>query len=77
MGVNYFEECTKCVPPKRYPGCHSTCPDYAKGRAKLDADKARANKTISLKYYANERLYVNKDAVAKYARRRPRNHKCK
>ena len=40
--ANYFEECQKCVPPKRHPGCHGTCPDYAKARAKYDADKAKA-----------------------------------
>lgn len=20
--------CRHCVPPKRYPGCHATCPEY-------------------------------------------------
>lgn len=69
--MNYFECCHKCVPPKRYPGCSGTCPEYKKARSKFDADKARNNKTISLKYYANEKNAAVKDGIAKYARKRP------
>ena len=25
--------CHFCVPPKRYPGCHDHCPDYAAEKA--------------------------------------------
>ena len=21
--------CKECIPPKRFPGCHGSCPDYA------------------------------------------------
>lgn len=69
---NYFEECHKCVPPKRHPGCHATCPHYAAGRAKYDADMARSKENITLKYYANEKHAENMDSIAKYASRRPR-----
>lgn len=69
--MNYFECCHKCVPPKRYPGCSGACPEYKKARAKFDADKARNDKTISLKYYANAKNAAVKDSVAKYAKRRP------
>lgn len=69
--MNYFECCHICVPPKRYPGCSGTCPDYKKARAKYDADRARNRKGITLKYYANERNAAVKDGIAKYHKRRP------
>lgn len=72
--MNYFECCHICVPPKRYPGCSGKCPDYAKARAKYDADRAKEHKNISLKYYANERSSAVKDSIAKYAKRRPKKH---
>ena len=72
MANNYFEDCQRCVPPKRHPGCHAVCPHYAEGKAKYEADKAIANKTITLKYYANEKRAEADDNVAKYAKRRPR-----
>ena len=34
-----FECCMPCKAPKRYPGCHDHCPDYAKARAKHDERK--------------------------------------
>lgn len=33
--------CYKCVPPKRFPGCHATCPDYAKDDAEHQARKEK------------------------------------
>lgn len=35
--------CYGCVPPKREPGCHSTCPEYLKQKAEHDALKAKAD----------------------------------
>lgn len=32
--------CKSCVPPTRYPGCHSKCPNYLEEKAKHDALKA-------------------------------------
>jgi hypothetical protein len=32
--------CKGCVPPQRYPGCHSKCPKYLEEKAKHDALKA-------------------------------------
>lgn len=29
--------CNGCVAPKRYPGCHGTCPEYIKEKAEHDA----------------------------------------
>ena len=37
MGINC---CNGCVPPKRNPYCHGTCPEYEKAKAKHDKDKA-------------------------------------
>ena len=41
--------CNGCVTPKRYPGCHDHCQEYAKDKAKHDAEKAviDKNKAIS------------------------------
>ena len=30
--------CNGCVPPKRTPTCHSTCPDYIREKAKHEAE---------------------------------------
>lgn len=32
--------CNGCVPPKRNPHCHSTCPEYKEQKAKHDEEKA-------------------------------------
>ena len=75
--ANYFEECQKCVPPKRHPGCHGTCPDYAESRAKFDADKAKADAGRELKYYTNNKHAKATDGVAKYVKKRPRRYRYK
>lgn len=75
--MNYFECCHKCVAPKRYPGCSGKCPEYAEARAKYDADKAKANERITLKYYINEKSTETKDNITKYIRRRPRRYRHK
>lgn len=33
----FFECCYKCVPPKRYPGCHASCKEYLDERKRHDA----------------------------------------
>lgn len=71
--ANYFEKCHKCTPPMRHPGCQDHCKFYKEARAKFDADKARNNKDISVKYYISEQIAGSMDGVAKYAKRRPRN----
>lgn len=73
--MNYFECCHICVPPKRYPGCSGKCPDYAKARAKYDADMAKQSAGKQLKYYINEHNAAAKDGIAKYVRKRPRQHR--
>lgn len=36
--------CYGCVPPKRYPGCHATCPDYARDDAEHRARKEQEHR---------------------------------
>lgn len=75
--MNYFECCQYCVAPKRYPGCSGKCPEYAEARAKYDADKAKQNGNMDLKYYINEHSTAVKDGIAKYVRKRPRRFRYK
>ena len=77
MAANYFEECQKCVPPKRQPGCHGYCPDYAKARAKYDADKAKADANREIRYYAKNRHAEHTDGIVKYIKKRPRRYRYK
>ena len=36
--------CYGCTAPKRYPGCHSHCPEYIAEKAKHDKEKAEADR---------------------------------
>ena len=36
--------CKGCTPPKRYPGCHASCPEYIADKAKHDERKAMLDK---------------------------------
>ena len=38
----HFNACYYCKPPRRHPGCHATCPDYAEDKKNYDAIKANA-----------------------------------
>jgi len=46
-------ECKSCVPPKRFPGCHSTCKDYIVWRKKLDNNKKKILKMYRLENISN------------------------
>lgn len=35
-----FHSCKECVAPKRYPGCHSHCPEYIAEKEKYEKRKA-------------------------------------
>lgn len=56
-----FESCNGCVAPKRYPGCHGTCPEYKKDRAKYDQRKAKYDKDnqIGIAIYQERTKKVN------------------
>ena len=41
--------CNGCVPPKRNPTCHGSCPDYIKEKAVNDALLAEENRKRSIK----------------------------
>ena len=41
--------CKGCVAPKRYPGCHDHCADYAAERAEYDRLKAAEEKRVKVK----------------------------
>ena len=42
MGM--FKCCHPCVPPKRHPGCHGHCPEYAAEKAVNDRRKEEEGK---------------------------------
>lgn len=46
MGLYDDSPCKECVKPKRYPGCHATCPERKEWADNLQAnkDKIRAEK---------------------------------
>lgn len=44
-----YECCRWCVPPKRNPYCHGSCPEYAEARAKHDEDNAAVNQAKAVK----------------------------
>lgn len=54
--------CHYCVAPKRHPGCHDHCPEYAKEKAKHDKEKAIADeqKRIQAGLTAQALVGVNK-----------------
>lgn len=39
----FFNSCYNCRPPKRYPGCHATCPNYAEDKKNYNAIKVVAD----------------------------------
>lgn len=53
-----FECCILCKPPKRYPGCHDHCPEYAK--AKHDQDAANQRRTVNQGINAQKIAGVNR-----------------
>lgn len=42
--MGFFDDCIKCKPPKRYPGCSANCPSYKKGKALLEKSKEAERK---------------------------------
>ena len=45
MGGNrHFQACHKCVAPKRHPGCHGSCKEYADEKAEYEEIKERLAK---------------------------------
>lgn len=42
--------CNGCVPPKRTPTCHATCPEYIGQKAKHDAELEQINKARTTRH---------------------------
>lgn len=63
--------CYGCVPPKREPGCHSTCPEYLKQKAEHDALKAKADEQRRI----NQSIYYSRGDKVEKALRYRRNKK--
>lgn len=40
----YFQSCVNCVAPKRHPGCHATCEEYAADKAAFEKVKESMKK---------------------------------
>lgn len=54
--------CKGCVAPKRYPGCHGSCPDYLAEKAEHERLRAihDRERDISVAIYQNRGEKVNK-----------------
>ena len=54
--------CKNCVPPKRYPGCHGTCPEYLEQKAEYDRLKEihDREKQVNLGIYIDRNTKVYK-----------------
>lgn len=46
MGMYEGNPCRHCVTPKRHPGCHAECPEYAEWRANYNDVKARHDEEV-------------------------------
>ena len=68
MGM--FKCCHPCVPPKRHPGCHDHCPDYAAEKAEND----RLKEVDAKRSKARNDIYSQRaDLVTKALKRHGRN----
>lgn len=47
--MGFINCCHFCVAPKRHPGCHGYCPDYAEEKALHDQRKAEDDKRRKIK----------------------------
>ena len=64
--------CYGCVAPKRYPGCHSHCPEYIEERAEYDRRKAAEDQ----KNAVSNGIYLQKsDGVYRATKRHGGNRK--
>jgi len=61
--------CNGCVAPKRYPGCHDHCPEYAAEKAEYEKLKAKDDKRRKVKADIYNQRSIN---VAKAIRRHRR-----
>lgn len=69
--MSKIECCHYCVPPKRRPGCHGSCPEYRIERAELD----RKNAVELRKRKTKQNLDAQRAAAVKKATRNRRKEK--
>jgi hypothetical protein len=58
-GNRHFQACHKCVAPKRFPGCHDVCKEYADEKAAYEEiqNGFRQEKSVDACIrYANRRI---------------------
>ena len=67
--------CKDCVPPKRSPTCHSTCPDYKEWKGELDERNAEIKKAKDEQIMLDD-YRIRGAEKAKWARERSKG-KCK
>lgn len=48
-----FASCHACTAPKRHPGCHGSCPEYAADKARNDECREKARRTSTSEGNAN------------------------
>lgn len=63
--------CKNCVPPKRYPGCHGTCPEYLAQKAEYDKLKEIHNREQQTKIG----IYIDRNTKVYKAMQHRRNKK--
>lgn len=63
--------CKGCVAPKRYPGCHSNCPEYLTEKKQWDEQK----KIISEQRQAYNNLYEQRSRGVHKALRKKKGYK--
>lgn len=61
--------CYGCVAPKRYPGCHGTCPEYLAEKAKHDEEMTEDYKRRQVQGALNEQRYRAITKVTKHKRK--------
>ena len=61
--------CDGCLPPKRNPYCHSTCPEYKQEREKADADRAAEKMEKDVKSRLNSQTYERVEKALKAQRK--------
>ena len=57
--------CYPCKPPKRYPGCHGICPEYAEQKAQHDKETAEERKKTLIQQGLNSQKYEGVRKAAK------------
>ena len=60
--------CKGCIAPKRYPGCHGSCPDYLAERAEYDRLKAIHDREQEVTTGINNSHYDKVYKALKYRR---------